>query len=204
MAALGLTIPDLQRDLHRTVLAPLAAETLPVLEAVFAALETRLLAETEGEELFGQPVLSRAVDLRYAGQTFHLPVDYTRDIASMAAGFRRAHEQRYGYAPSGGSVEVVNARVRATLPRLTQPRLLPPWPEPGRPEEERQIWFGSGIGVNALAARPSRVAWRPSLPAGTDIRGPAAIEQYDSVTLVPPGWTAAVDVHFNLLLAREG
>jgi N-methylhydantoinase A len=202
MAALGLTIPDLQRDLRRTVLLPLRGGELPALERAFGELERRLLDEVRDEELFGEPQLSRAVDLRYAGQSFDLPVPYVSDVPALAESFRRAHEQRYGYAPSHGSIEVVNARVRATLPRLQPPRVLPSWPEAGREEEERPIWFGSSVGVGELASLPSRVLWRPALPVGTEIEGPAAIEQYDSVTLVPPGWRVAVDAAFNLLLAR--
>jgi N-methylhydantoinase A len=204
MAALGLTIPDLVRDLHRTVLVTLDPNALPVLDARFAELEERLLTETEGEELFGAPILARALDLRYVGQTFHLTVPYAEDVPATIERFRRAHEQRYGYAPEGGAIEVVNARVRATLPRLSQPRVLPPWPEPSGIDETRPIWFGSEVGVAALASLPSRVLWRPSLAPGTEVRGPSALEQYDTVTLVPPRWVARVDAHFNLLLSKEG
>jgi N-methylhydantoinase A len=203
MAALGLTIPDLQRDLHRTVLLLLSDSALSTLDTAFEELESRLLSELEGEDLFGAPVFSRALDLRYAGQSFDLRVEFSPDVPTMIAGFRRAHEQRYGYAPESGSVEVVNVRVRATLPRLRQPEVLPPWPEAARSEERRAIWFGSAVGVAELAPRESRVLWRPSLPSGTAIAGPAAIEQYDSVTLLPPGWTGHVDSQFNLIVSRS-
>jgi N-methylhydantoinase A len=204
MAALGLTIPDLQRDLHRTVLLALREEALPMLEAAFAELERTLLSEVAGEDLFGEPVISRAVDLRYTGQSFDLPVQYIQDAHDLVETFRKAHEQRYGYAPAAGSVEVVNLRVRATLPRLRLSSVVPDWPEDGRGEEQRPIWFGSSVALRDLAERPARVLWRPGLPAGTRIEGPAVIEQYDSVTLVPPGWQVLVDPAFNLLLTRSG
>jgi len=202
MAALGLTIPDLQRDLHRTVLLPLEELSLVQLEEAFEDLESRLTAESEHEELFGPPVLSRSVDVRYAGQSFHLTVRYDPDAQSMRESFRLAHDQRYGYAPASRSAEIVNVRLRAALPRLQQPQVLPPWPDASRGEDRRRIWFGSGIGIADLRSHDSRVLWRPALAMGTEVEGPAALEQYDSATLVPPGWRAMIDERFNVVLSK--
>jgi len=49
---------------------------------------------------------------------------------------------------------------------------------------------------------PSVVVQRAALDVGTRIAGPAVIEQYDSATLLPPGWEATVDDGFNLRLNR--
>jgi N-methylhydantoinase A/oxoprolinase/acetone carboxylase beta subunit len=43
---------------------------------------------------------------------------------------------------------------------------------------------------------------REKLAQGTSIAGPAIVEQYDSATLVAPGWTATVDQLGNLNLVR--
>jgi N-methylhydantoinase A len=37
---------------------------------------------------------------------------------------------------------------------------------------------------------------------GQAVAGPAIIEQMDTTTVVPPGWTAHVDIAGNLLLTR--
>ena len=44
---------------------------------------------------------------------------------------------------------------------------------------------------------------RSELPAGTNLAGPAVIEQLDSTTLVPPGWRAEVDEWLNIRMHRE-
>lgn len=206
MAALGLTVPDVARDFFRTLLLPLSLETLPTLEEAFRSLHAQAEAElaTERFDGFGPPRFARVADLRYRGQSFDLRVPYTDDTALLLERFQALYQQRYGYLVPEGDVEVVNIRVRAVLPRLEGPQLVPPWPEAGRPVHSRDVWFGAGMGVGQVRPLPSAVHWRPSLPAGSIVAGPAILEQYDSTTVVPPGWTGRVDDVFNLELHRQG
>jgi N-methylhydantoinase A/oxoprolinase/acetone carboxylase beta subunit len=62
--------------------------------------------------------------------------------------------------------------------------------------------FGSALSVGDLHAEETMIYWRPALDRDTVIEGPAAIEQYDTTTIIPPGWTARVDDHFNLVLVH--
>ena len=204
MAALGLTVPDLQRDFYRTVLLPLQAQTETHLDDTFAGLEEQAREELEREELadFGAPVLYRSVDARYVGQSFELRLPYVAGAERLRSDFDQMHEQRYGYCTPSHPVEVVNLRIRGSLPRLERPRIVPDWPERGRPREERAVWFGSSVGVGDLGPAVAEVLWRPSLERETTVVGPAIVEQYDSATVVPPGWRAIVDDMFNLLLTR--
>jgi N-methylhydantoinase A/oxoprolinase/acetone carboxylase beta subunit len=72
MAALGLTVPDLQRDFYRTVLLQLDDGSEAELDMAFSRLEEQARRELEREDLqgFGEPALQRSVDLRYVGQSF--------------------------------------------------------------------------------------------------------------------------------------
>jgi N-methylhydantoinase A len=45
---------------------------------------------------------------------------------------------------------------------------------------------------------------RASLATGNRISGPAIIEQMDTTTLLPPGFSGIADAGGNLLLVREG
>lgn len=145
--------------------------------------------------------MTRTVDARLVGQSFDLRLDFTSDGDLLRARFEELYRELYGITGLRGAIEIVNVRLRVTLPRRTQPRLIPPWPEPTRSIDSRAIWFGSSLGVTGMKSITARVAWRPGLPVGTEIIGPAVLEQYDSTTLVPPGWTARVDECFNLVLA---
>ena len=81
LSALGLVASDERRDAVRSYLVPLAeAGELP----------------RDGE-----------ADLRYAGQSFELTVPLQDDLA---AAFRRAHEEQFGFAEPGREVELVAVR----------------------------------------------------------------------------------------------
>ncbi len=202
MAALGLTIPDLQRDFYRTVLVPVGDKASPALETAFAGLEARARRELREKAGFGPLSMQRAVDMRYAGQSFDLRIDFDPDPAALAAKFERAYEQRYGSMGPTGQVEVVNARLQAALPRLDPPAIIPAWRPGSQPAGSRDVWFGSSAGIEGLESVSTVVLWRPGLVRGHRVTGPAVIEQYDSVTLVPPAWNALVDESFNLVLRR--
>jgi N-methylhydantoinase A len=46
----------------------------------------------------------------------------------------------------------------------------------------------------------TRVFWRPHLAAGTEIAGPALIEEANSTTLIAPGDRAAIDPFGNIVI----
>jgi N-methylhydantoinase A len=60
---------------------------------------------------------------------------------------------------------------------------------------ERRAWFAGGF-----AATP--IYDRARLPADGRIAGPAIVEQPDTTTVVPPGWTALVETSGNLRIRR--
>ncbi len=67
--------------------------------------------------------------------------------------------------------------------------LAAPWlPEASAPEERRPVVFDD-------PERPAdaRILWRPALAAGSEIVGPAVIEEPNSTTLLPPGDRAIID-----------
>ena len=47
---------------------------------------------------------------------------------------------------------------------------------------------------------PTRIYDRSKLAPGARIPGPAVVTEFDATTVVLPGFTAEVDVHFNLLI----
>ena len=103
---------------------------------------TRLLPLAEAGEL---PAEGEA-DLRYRGQSFELTVASGPDLADR---FHRAHEDRYGYADSSRTIELVALR-RADVrpaPELRLPRADPSSVGPGRARTSRVNGLGApGVG----------------------------------------------------------
>jgi N-methylhydantoinase A len=131
-------------------------------------------------------------DLRFAGQAHELRVAVEAPSAQACeSALREAHLQRYGFLPEGPA-EIVSLRLVAT----TAPRALPaPSPEPDRPRQRGEVEV-----VLPAGARWCPLIEREALQIGEAVHGPALIVQYDSTTLLAPGWAATVDGDLNLVL----
>ena len=173
-----------------------------------AALAKRVRAVLAAEGV-DAPALEASMDLRYRGQSYELsvPLDLPAPTSAQASqavqrsidAFHAAHEARYGYAMRSETVESVALRLRGTGSgaELSLPRepLGPPDPESAR-VASKPVWFGP----DGPAETPcyDRVRLRP----GHRLDGPAIVYQFDTTTVVAPGWSASVDESHNLLLAR--
>jgi N-methylhydantoinase A/oxoprolinase/acetone carboxylase beta subunit len=155
--------------------------------------EFRRLERTAKKDLSGAELI-RSADVRYAGQSYELTVPWR--AADPAAPFHGEHERVYGYSNPDRAIEIVTIRVRARLdvpkPALHSGRLRS---RMAKKPIMRRIH-------SAGAWRETRVYVRASLPA-TKVRGPALILDYGSTTLIPPGWSFAVDKFGNLIARRK-
>ena len=66
-----------------------------------------------------------------------------------------------------------------------------------QPASTERIWF------ERTGFVPTAVYAREGLAEGTRIAGPALITQFDTTTLVPPGWALRVDAAMNLIMERN-
>ena len=205
LAALGALRSDLTATRTRSVLLPLTAETAPALAKALddAALEVRSQIGAP------QAAVSRALDVRYAGQSYELtvPLDGADaasalggeagdrlDLAATRAAFETLHEARFAHHDPQTAIEVVNVRATARLPGAAVDAT--PAFEPGGAEAGvAEVWL-------AGARARTRIYERANLAPGDRIDGPAIVRQLDSTTLVAPGWHAAVDDGGNLLMER--
>ena len=122
------------------------------------------------------------VDARYRGQSYELrvPADGWQDA------FHAAHEARYGYARRESDVELIAARVVATVagtPPAADPDLTDTTGDEPRPA--RVWWAGDWIDAQRVA--------RSSLAPGSTLAGPVVVPEYSGTTWVPPGAVLHVD-----------
>ena len=61
----------------------------------------------------------------------------------------------------------------------------------------------SGLVRRLAADLDTPVYWRPDLLAGFSVKGPAIVEQFDSTTVVPPGFNAVWIAWLNIILRLE-
>lgn len=186
-SAHGLLVAQLRASYVRPVLRVTREIHNGELHALFTDLEDegrRALREQGArEEALG---FIREYDARYRGQSFELDVPHDANAAAVASAFHRKHEQRYGYAVPDEDVELVNARLTAVAEIDPLPDSAATRDGAGAAAAQRDVWIDG-----AYVSTP--VYARTLLPPNAAISGPALIEQYDTCTYVPPGWSASDD-----------
>jgi N-methylhydantoinase A len=201
---------DVKNDYVQTYVTRHALLDVAAAEGHLAALREAAAAALDAEGFpRGQHRYARTADLRYFGQAFEVRVpvpDGPLDPDAVAAAFHDAHQQAYGYCfrdRPEQQVEWVNLRVtgigpirRPTLRAAPDARPGADHAGPPTPSGTRPVRFDT-----AYADTP--VFWRPDLPPGTAVPGPAVIEEYGSTLPLHPGFTATVDRFANLVLTRQ-
>jgi N-methylhydantoinase A len=192
LSALGLAMSDVRVDSVRPLLGGGDAEE------AFAAMEEQaredLDASVSGGEASGRDVeLRRRADLRYRGQSFELTVE-ADDLDAVEERFAEAHERRYGYRMEGEEIELVNARLVATVP-VERPELVAEDAEGEAEAGTREANFdGEWLQVPVLR--------RGGMGEGAKVEGPAIVEFAEATCVVRPGWSGAVDASGTLVLER--
>jgi len=183
LSALGLAMSDVRRDYVRPLLGGEDSED------AFAAME-----EQAGEDM-DEPELRRRADLRYRGQSFELTVE-ADDLGAVEERFAEEHERRYGYRMEGEDVQLVNARVVATVP-VEKPELAAEEAEGDAEAGERRANF-DGDWSEVPVYR------RAGMGEGFEVEGPAIVEFAEATCVVRPGWSGAIDSTGTLVLERTG
>lgn len=203
LSALGMLVAAPTRDFSRTVmytLEPEAGESLDRPDEQLRSLARQgieaMVAEGHDPKRLS---LRHALDMRYRGQSHELTVPYQPGAGSAAVceSFHAAHESRYGYRRPEAAIEIVTCRLTTTA--AVAPPVLPesahgPADAGAAGLGEKAIWFGERFA-------PARTYDRERLKPGNRLFGPALVFQYDTTTLIPPGWSAVVDRWANLVLS---
>lgn len=203
-SAWGLLLSDIKHDVRMTVLIPLEDDRVPEISAAFEALEDRLAGAISGEDLAQTEFArSRYVEARYHGQSSRLRVNWSDggDDVSMlellTGRFHAEHEREFGYSVAGEPVEILTAGISAVAQRLDSTGLGSPKSSVSvRPKSHRTVTFDDA------AYEGVAVYERSTLAPGVTQEGPAVIEEFDSTTLVHPGYAFEVS-EFGVLHLRR-
>jgi N-methylhydantoinase A len=200
LSALGMLAADVIKDYVRTVMLP-SEEAQDGVKTVFRELEEQGRADLVREGFsFEQVAIEHFLDLRYVGQSYEIVVPFIDEVTKAVTNFHAAHERRFGYNNPLERVQVVNVRIKArsrptrpVLERKAKHRQATITPTAVRPV----IFANHGITVQDTA-----VYAREALSPGVTFRGPAIVTQYDTTTVLPPGWQAEVDALGNIIARR--
>jgi N-methylhydantoinase A len=178
LSAFGIASAGRRRDRSRSVVRPLeelGEDEIARLVEELAADAARELGDDESPR-----DITTVYELRYAGQSFELPVEAA--TGELGAAFHQQHAARYGFNDPELPVELVTLRVSVATPGAGD--------------------FETRITTSGSAPRSTRTAWfadrelettvlAGSLGNGESIAGPAVLEQPQATIVVPPGWIAS-------------
>lgn len=211
LSAFGLLTVDVKNDYVQTQVSLHDKLDVEGTGRLYEKL-TEQAAEALSHEGFATEThqFQRTADLRYFGQAFEVRVAVDEgpfDAAAAEAVAERFHDEHralYGYDFRGNDdqqVEWVNLRVSGIGP-IERPQLRaeevvenPAITETSR----RPVCFDPETG-----SVDTPVYWRPDLTPGTQLVGPAIIEEFGSTVPLHPGFSARIDAYRNIIVTREG
>lgn len=153
--------------------------------------------------------LQAFLDMRYVGQAFEIRVSLpipdgsiAGSLASTIKDFHIAHEDQYGYSYENKTlVEIVNIGVTG-FGLLAPPRQSSKGSSNLRWSDLLKSTLPMYLN-EASGFVDCPVYERPKEPISESLAGPAVIEQYDTTTVVEPGWEVTVNEFGHLLLTRN-
>jgi N-methylhydantoinase A len=205
LCALGDLVADYRAEFAQTLIRITGEAASDELLAILEDLEARARAWMAEERIEAdRRHVAFAADMRYHGQGYEIPValdlDEVRagDLGALDERFNTLHEQLYGFRMPGTAPEIVNLRAVATGDL----------PKPELPEADVEGDDASGAIVEqgeilfAGERRPTPIYDRSRLRPGNRLTGPAIVTEFDSTTVVLPGYAAEVDRYSNILITE--
>ncbi len=195
-SATGLLATDLKLDTAVTVMRRLDDLDAAEVDASFAELEGAGRSALALEGLAAEAMsFVRKLDLRYVGQSYELTIPAGDGLRER---FHQEHDRTYGFSAPEEPVEVVSLRL-TSVGAITKPPARPlAQGGAAEPKETRPVYFAETSGFVDCP-----IYDRYALPAGATFEGPAIVEEFDSTTVVHPGFGVRVDDLGNLVIERE-
>lgn len=197
--ATGLLATDLQHDYVRTCVTEMQDANIDTIRELAREMESLGRKQLLQDGLPEQRIRIRcSADMRYSGQSFQLEVPVTEKttLADMEMAFHERYQNVYGYNRREKPVELVYLRAVASgIVDKPVPTIESAGMTDGGSKENREIYFDGRF-------HSCDIYERSRLDAGTQINGPAVIQEYGSTTVLPPDWRASPDEFGNLHLTR--
>nr|WP_295973890.1 hydantoinase/oxoprolinase family protein [uncultured Bacillus sp.] len=198
-AAMGCLLVDVRHDISKTFVRNANLVSLEELENEFIAMEKEA-EELLQEEGIGteQSTLMRYIDMRYKGQWRSLAVPVSNQLHSIDEIldiFHEEHKREFAFFNKEQLVEIYGLRVTAigTVPKPEFPKFGPDGNMENALKDVRDVFFDG-------RSFPTNVYDREEIPVLSEIQGPAIINQLDTTTVIPPGFSARVDEYRNLII----
>ncbi|RAH99832.1 methylhydantoinase [Acuticoccus sediminis] len=197
-SAVGFLYAPVSFEVVRSAFVPLdgmdrdaVAQMYAEMDAVVRPVVTAAVAESEVKP-------TRTAYLRYMGQGHEVPVEVPEDFdpAKLKAAFETAYTALFGRTIANAAIEAMSWSLALAAPanaeRMTERAS-------GRTEPTTRTLFDPDSEATVeVSAYP-----RAALTDGTEITGPALVTEAATTTVVPKGYSAALNADGHLILTRQ-
>ncbi len=206
LCAIGDLVADFRDEFAQTLISVLdEADSINVAD-ILDTLGGRATEWLDGEGIAEEVrSVSFVADMRYHRQGYEIPVPVdpanvrANGLGDLEERFNQLHEQLYGFRMPDTACEIVNLRsVGAGV--VPKPDL--PSGEIGGTDASGAVVEEHDIVVEGQKI-PAKIYDRAKLQPGATFDGPAIVTEFDSTTVVLPGYVASVDATFNILIDRK-
>ncbi|WP_213878907.1 hydantoinase/oxoprolinase family protein [Pseudomonas sp. dw_358] len=203
LSACGAQFSDIISEFTGTSLFSTRAPDFTQVNALLASFDAQIDALASDLAKRGITRIERTyfAEVRYEGQAWELEVPLhgsrlqtPEDLTQFVEDFHAVHNRVFAVIDRGSNVEAVSWKARMTA-IVTKPQLVAiTTGDQAEPQSERPAHF-HGVGTVMTPCYDG-----PGLPAGTQIKGPAVIEEPTTTVVVYPGMTATVTSFKNYLI----
>jgi len=205
--AMGMLQTNVRHSYLRSEMGLLGNFPARRMSDVFADLERQALEEANEEGFAVDAVkLTRLIDLRYPHQGYTLPVECPPDISdegrpALKRAFDELHGRVFGQSATDEDAEIVTFRLQSEI-AVPRPQLVRTPAGDGKADRalkgERELYD-----LQKDRFVRAKVYDRAKLLPADSIWGPAIIDQFDSTTVLPAGFSLAVDETGTLIIKPD-
>ncbi|NIQ05912.1 MAG: hydantoinase/oxoprolinase family protein [Candidatus Korarchaeota archaeon] len=206
-SAWGVLVTDIRHDLVQTNVLRLDRKgAIETINGTYEDLEDKIVNIFEDEGLETEKVvLKRFADMRYYGQehTVRVPIFSGKltesKIPQIIERLHEIHNREYSFKLKDSPVEIVNFHVTG-ISKVKKISLEEKEDRGGSVKEsikgERDVFLNG-------QSRTLKVYYKPKVPKGASIRGPAIIEDPTSTVLVLDDQVAECDKFGNIVISKR-
>jgi N-methylhydantoinase A len=203
LCAIGDLVADFRDEFAQTYIRLVSAAAGDEVASILDGLGEQAKAWLVGEGIAEDAQrIAYTADMRYHRQGYEIPVALDpaevrgNGLGDLEERFNQLHEQLYGFRMPGTASEIVNLRAvgYGAVPKLELPvgELGSPDASAAVVDEHEVIFDGERV--------QTKIYDRAKLEPGAVLAGPAIVTEFDSTTVVLPGYRAEVDSNFNILI----
>jgi N-methylhydantoinase A len=203
LCAIGDLVADFRDEFAQTYIRLVSDasgdEVADILDALGGHAKDWLTGEGIAEDA---QRIAYSADMRYHRQGYEIPVTLepsearSGGLGDLEERFNALHEQLYGFRMPGTASEIVNLRAvgygAVPKPELPTGALGSPDASGAVVDEHEVVFDGERVST--------KIYDRSKLEPGALLSGPAIVTEFDSTTVVLPGFRAEVDANFNILI----